>query len=52
MLVERVMSLWKNNIVTCIYIVSNDLVKTFPRTQTRATIGCLLLGNGSVNTPP
>jgi hypothetical protein len=37
--------------VTCNLSLGNDSVNTFPREQTRATIGRLLLGNGSVNTP-
>jgi hypothetical protein len=32
-------------------LLGNDLVNTFPREPTRATIERLLLGNGSVNTP-
>jgi hypothetical protein len=32
-------------------LLGNDSVNTFPREPTRATIGRLLLGNGSVNTP-
>jgi hypothetical protein len=31
-------------------LLGNDLVNTFPREQTHATVGRLLLGNGSVNT--
>jgi hypothetical protein len=32
-------------------LLGNDSVNTFPQEQTRATIGSLLLGSGSVNTP-
>jgi hypothetical protein len=32
-------------------LLDNDSVNTFPREQTRITVECLLLGNGSVNTP-
>jgi hypothetical protein len=32
-------------------LLGNNLVNIFPREPTRATIGRLLLGNGSVNTP-
>jgi hypothetical protein len=32
-------------------LLGNDLLNTFPQEPTCATIGCLLLGNGSVNTP-
>jgi hypothetical protein len=33
-------------------LLDNDSINTFPRKQTRATIGRPLLGNRSVNTPP
>jgi hypothetical protein len=32
-------------------LLGNDSVNTFQRTRTRATIGCPLLGNGSVTKP-
>jgi hypothetical protein len=32
-------------------LVGNDSVNTLQREPTRATVGLLLLGNGSVNTP-
>jgi hypothetical protein len=32
-------------------LLGNDSVNTFPLETTRATTGCLLLGNGSVNMP-
>jgi hypothetical protein len=35
----------------CDTLLGNDSVNTFPRKPTRATIGRLLLDNGSVNTP-
>jgi hypothetical protein len=38
-------------ILTCISLLGNDSVNTFPPEPTRTTIERLLLGNGSVNTP-
>jgi hypothetical protein len=35
-----------------VFVTRNDLVNTFPRKRTRATMGHPLLGNGAVNTPP
>jgi hypothetical protein len=41
------------NIMWRVYpLLGNSSVNPFTREQTRTTIGCLLLGNRSVNTPP
>jgi hypothetical protein len=40
-----------NNNVTYSPLLGNNSVNTFPREPTRATVGRILLGNGSVITP-